>query len=270
MHSTLAIWILAVLLVYLVVRVLMGRGTLGRAFRTVRTMNAVMADYRDGDYESALQKAELLKNGDQLTPEYCFMTGSMLRHLGRLTEAEAILRKGLPLEEDPRQKGLVYNTLADVLMDQQRYPEALAFFENAGRAWPDRGANHRGMAEVWLRQGRELAEALEHARQAVEIDRQATGMKKEALNTRLGEDLAVLAWAAAANGSSREEVEANVAEALRLCEGQNISVLAEVHFHVAKAYAALKLPEQSREHLRQAREIDPNGTWGRLANLASE
>jgi tetratricopeptide (TPR) repeat protein len=81
------------------------------------------------------------------------------------------------LEEDERQKALVYNTLATVLMDQQRYPEAIAFFESAGRAWPERGANHRGIAEVWLRQRRELSAALDHAQQAVEIDRGATGLK---------------------------------------------------------------------------------------------
>src|SRR2546425_2602495 len=83
---------------------------------------------------------------------------------------------------------LFYNVIASVLMDQERFPESIAFFENAGRAWPDRGANHRGIAEVWLRQGREFSEALDHARQAVEIDRHATRMKKEALDSRRSEE----------------------------------------------------------------------------------
>src|SRR5439155_10557464 len=37
------------------------------------------------------------------------------------------------------------NTLASAFMEHQRYPEAIAFFEDAGRAWPDRGANRRGL-----------------------------------------------------------------------------------------------------------------------------
>src|SRR5262249_22304752 len=160
--------------------------------------------------------------------------GSMLHHLGRLDEAEASLREGLPLEEDPRQRALVYNTLATVLMDQARYPEAIAFFENAGRTWPDRGSCHRGIAEVWLRQGREFPEALEHARRAVEIDRVASGMKKKALDTRLGEDLATLAWAVAANSNANSEapaeVESMLSEAFQLCGIKTKPVFAEIHY----------------------------------------
>jgi len=181
------------------------------AIRTTKAINAVMAAYRGGDYRTALQRAESLKDGSSNTAEYCFFRGSMLHHLGKLDDAESNLREGLALETDPRQRALVYNVIASVLMDQERFPESIAFFENAGRAWPDRGANHRGIAEVWLRQGREFSEALDHARQAVEIDRHAPGMKKEALDSRLGEDLAVLAWAVAANSGEAREVESLLA-----------------------------------------------------------
>jgi tetratricopeptide (TPR) repeat protein len=269
MQLTLMIAIPAAVLAYLVFRVMTGHGVLGRALRTARTVNQVMTEFMQGNYEAALQKSGLLKDGDRLTAEYCFMSGSILHQLGRLTEAESRLRQGLPLEEDPRQKALVYNTIADVLTGQERYPEAIAFFENAGHTWPDRGANHRGIAEVWLRQGREFAEALEHARQAVQIDKIATGLKKQALDSRLGEDLAVLAWAIAENGGSRSEVDKEVAESLRLCDKGTKSALAEVHFHAGKAYAALKCPDESQKHLRQSSEIDPNGSWGRMARAAA-
>jgi tetratricopeptide (TPR) repeat protein len=232
-------------------------------------MNAAIAAYRAGDYTLAVQKAEGLKDGSARTAEYCFFRGSMLHHLGRLGEAEASLREGVALEEEPRQKALAYNTLASVLMEQERYPEAIAFFENAGRAWPDRGSNHRGIAEVWLRQGREPAEALEHARQAVEIDRQAAGMKKEALDSRLGEDLGVLAWAVAASSSDLGAVESLLAEAFPLVGNQTKPVLAELHFHAGRAYAVLKIPGKSGDHFRHATQLDPQGIWGRLAQAAA-
>jgi tetratricopeptide (TPR) repeat protein len=167
--------------------------------------------------------------------------------------------KGLPLEEDPRQKALVYNTLASVLMDKERFAEAIAFFENAGSAWPDRGSNHRGIAEVWLRQRREFPEAFEHARQAVEIDRHATGMKKEALDTRLGEDLATLAWAVADNSGDVSEVESLLAEAFPLCGTKTKPILAQINYHAGKAYEALKRAEKAQEHFRQASAHDPRG-----------
>jgi len=246
-----------------------GHRAIGRGLRRIGALDAVIAAYRHGDYETALQKTEDLKEGFSKTAAHCFFRGSMLHHLGRFDEADASLREGLPLEENPSQKALVYNTLASVFMEQGRYPEAIAFFENAGRAWPDRGANHRGLAEVWLRQGRELSEALGHARQAVEIDRAASGMKKEVLDTRLGEDLAVLAWALAANSGDVGEVESLLAEAFPLCGIETKPILAQVHYHAARAYEVLKMPEKSREHFRRATQLDPQGFWGRLAQAAA-
>lgn len=242
-----------------------GKGALGNALRKMRAIEAVTAAYRAADYATALEKTESLKDGPSKTAEYCFFHGTMQRHLGMLAEAEASLREGLPLEENPRQRALVFNTLASVLMDQERFPEAIAFYENAGRAWPGRGASLRGIAEVWLHQGREFPEALEQARQAVQIDRNATGMKKEALDSRLGEDLGVLAWALAANGKPVQEVESALTEAFRLCGSTTKPVLAELHYHAGRAYSALHEAEKSQEHFRHAAEIDLQGQIGRKA-----
>jgi len=235
MHSSVLIWLIVALVIYFGFRVITGNGVIARGIRTVRIMNAAMAAYCKGNYE---------------------------------TEAEASLRDGLPLEEDPRQKALVYNTLASVLMEQRRFPEAIAFYENAGRAWPDRGSNHSGIAEIWLLQGRELTEALARARQAVAIDRNATGIKKEALHTGLGEDLVVLAWAVAANSGDVREVESLLSEAFPLCGTKTTPVLGQIHYHAGKAYEALKMPEKSHEHFRQATELDPHDTWGHLSQAS--
>ena len=276
--------ILLLLLAAVLVRALIwfwahkGHRQIARGMRTISAINAVMAAYRAGDYETGLQKAEALK--DPLNPfkksaEYCFFRGTMLHHLGRLQEAEASLREGLPLEDEASRRALAYNTLATVLMDQSRYPEAIAFFENAASAWPGRGSSHAGIAEVWLRQGREFPEALQQARQAVEIDRAASGMKKEALDSRLGEDLAILAWAVAANSTltansgAATEVDSLLVESFKLCGTNTKPILAQIHYQAGKAYEALKMPEKAREHFRQAAEVDPKGIYGRLARAAA-
>ena len=263
------VFVLLTVAVWVYFRIWSRHRAIARGIRITRAIDAVMAAYREGDYETALQKAEDLKNGFSKTAAYCFFRGSMLHHLGRFDEAEASLREGLPLEENRSRKALVCNTLASALMEHQRYPEAIAFFEDAGRAWPDRGANQRGLAEVRLRQGRELPEALELARRAVEIDRRATGMEKEALDSRLGEDLAVLAWAVAANSGDVGEIESLLEEAFPLCGAKTKPVLAELHYHAGRAYEALGIPEKTREHFRQAIEADPKGNFGRLARVGS-
>src|SRR5579864_7006453 len=240
MHMHLWIWIALALLIYLLYFGGKRNGAIARAVRTMKAINAVMAAYREGDYETCLQKAEALKNHPDNKAEYCFFRGTMLHHLGRLDEAEASLREGLPLEEDPRQRALVYNTIASVLMDQGRFPEAL-----------------------------------DHARQAVEIDRTASGMKKEALDSRLGEDLATLAWAVAANSTvaanqgATTEVESLLAESFQLCGTKTKPILAQIYYQAGKAYEALKMPEKAREHFRQAAEVDSKGVYGRLARAAA-
>jgi tetratricopeptide (TPR) repeat protein len=266
MHPNLLIWLgVVALLVYFFIGGRRGIRAITRAFGTSNAMNAVMAAYRNGDYITALKKTEGLKNGQEKTGEYCFLRGAMLHHLGQLDKSEAILREAVPLHDDPRQKALVYNTLASVLMDQRRFPEAVAFYENAGRAWPDRGSSLCGIAETWLRQAREFPEALQCARQAIEIDRRATGMPKEALDKRLGEDFAILAWATAANSGDVHEVDSLVAKAFPLCGTKTKPILAQIHYHAGKAYETLKMQEKARDHFRQAMEIDPKGIFGRLA-----
>lgn len=189
----------------------------------------------------------------------------MLRYLGRPKEAEASLREGLFLEKQPRQRALAFNTLASVLMDLERYAEAVEFYENASRAWPDRGSSHRGIAEVFLRQGREFQEALARAQRAVAIDKRATGLPKEALRHRLGEDLAVLAWALSVSGAGLGTIEFVSGESVRLCADGAKAILAEAHYHIGQAYLALHKSDEGREHFRSASEIDPKGIFGAMA-----
>lgn len=216
----------------------------------------------------ALANTEELKDGSKATAPYCFFRGTMLRHLVRFSEAEVSLREGLFLETEPHSRALALNTLATVLMDQGRPVEAIEFYENASRAWPDRGASRRGIAEVWLRQGREFPTALREAQQAVAIDKRVIAPSQEAktlLRHRLGEDLAVLAWALAANAAGVSTVEFLIREALRLCNDSPKSTLAQVHYHTGQAYLALQNEEEGREYFRQAAKIDPQGLFGAMA-----
>lgn len=238
--------------------------------RRMITITKVVAAYRYGDYEGALQDAEGLKDGETKTATYCFFRGSMLYYLGRLEDAESVLLEGLPLEENPRKKAVFYEALASVLMNQQRFSDAIAFYEDSARITPDRGACQSGIAEVWLRQGKELPTALECARRGVEIDRRAKEMsgtpeKKEVTKLQVGEDLAVLAWAAASNEGRIDEVDSILEEAFSLCGSRSKPILGKIHFHAGKAYEALTLRDKAKQHFRQSAQSDPNGIHGRLA-----
>ena len=150
-------------------------------------------------------------------------------------------------------------------MDMERYPEAIAAFEEAIRMWPDRGTGHREVAEVWLRQGHELAQALQRAQRALEVDRASQALSAETHNLRIAEDASLLAWAIAANSGDVQEVEALLAEAFPLTANSAKPIQAQVHFYAGKAYAALNLQEKSASQFSEASRVDPQGQFGRMA-----
>jgi tetratricopeptide (TPR) repeat protein len=192
----------------------------------------------------------------------------MLHQLGKFPDAEASLREGLPLQPDARSQALAGNVLGILLTDMERYPEAIQCFEDSIRAWPDRGVGHREIAEAWLRQGRELPEALARARRAVEIDRASPALSAETHDLRVGEDLALLAWAEASNSCDVQQVDSLLAEAFPLCANAAKMVQAQQHYYAGRAYSALQVLEKAAEHFLEARTVDLQGQFGRLAAAA--
>jgi tetratricopeptide (TPR) repeat protein len=262
--------LLIVAVIVVVVFYMMRRGgsSVAQNLRLMSVMDEVVNAYRVGDYETALQKTEGLKKGRVKTPEYYFFRGAMLVELGRAVEAEANLREGLLLEKNPRSVALVWSRLGSTLLDQGRFEDALGCFENSLRIFPNRGGSHRGIAEVRLRQNREIEEALSQALRAVEIDRAETALDAKTRNANLAEDLAVLAWAVAATSADVSRVNDLINEALPLCSDETKPTLAKLHYHAGRAYSTLKMPEKSVYHFKQASGLDPQGSFGRLAREA--
>jgi tetratricopeptide (TPR) repeat protein len=124
--------------------------------------------YRKGDYVGQLEAAEALKKS--APPSYLYFQGRALHELGRIEEAEACLAKCSTMEYDDHKMALYKDALGHVLIEQQRYDEAVACFESGIPYWPQRGGCHRGIAMTLQRQGGRTTEALAKARQAVEID----------------------------------------------------------------------------------------------------
>jgi tetratricopeptide (TPR) repeat protein len=162
--------------------------------------------------------------------------------------------------------------LGRVLMAQERWDDAEAGFRQCVAEAPRRSGGHRALAEMLLRRGGDPASALESARQAVAADRgaaarrSALGKEDNAIN--LGESLAFLAWALAANRADRHEVESTLDEAFRRCGVSTKPVLAELHYSAAQAHLALGNASESRRHFACAAEIDPAGVYGRLSHNA--
>jgi len=241
------------------------------------TLAAYMQAYRRGDYEIALQIAEGFGERGAITRSYCFHHGSSLLQLGRLDEAETWLRQSVSLSrrDEARQSGpaeierqikltaLGSSTLGQLYLEQSRYDEALACFEESLRDWPDRGATHRSIAELWLRRGN-VAEALKWARLAIVKEKSSKPLSKKTGDMNFAEELATLAWAVAEASKDREQVDKLLARAIPLAK-IGVSTKAQVHYHAGCAYAALGDTHKSTEYFARAASIDRLGRWGRAA-----
>lgn len=224
-----------------------------------------MTAYRKGDYETALRECEEFRAGPLVMIPYHFFRGGMLLQLGKLVEAEAFFRVALNLEDSPRSKSLVYSQLGTVMLEKQEFNEAIVFFEDSIRVFSKRGGSYRAIAEVRLRQRRDLGEALMQAEKAVAMDRMESELNAEGRNTNLAEDLGVLAWAVAEVRHDQTELERILAEAFHLCGTSNVPMLAKLHYHAGESYKVLRVPEKAFEHFRKAAELDPQGIVGRIA-----
>lgn len=239
-----------------------------------RILSAQLEAYRQGDHEGQLQIIEGFRGKDSEPEHYLFLRGATCHELGRLEEAERLIRRSLSMSTDAARLALCRSELGRVLMDQGRHGEADTCFRLSIREAPERSGGPRGIAENLLRQGDPDRQALETARTAVLVERvqkpPAGKLAKESHNLNLGESLGVLAWALAANSAHRSEVESALAEAFASCGETVKPVLAEVHYFASRAYAALGDADKNAHHLRLAAEADPSGAYGRLARTAME
>ena len=247
---------------------------LGRNFIRFRgVLKAQLAAYRRGDYQGQLKIIEGFRTNRSEPEHYLFFRGTACYELGRLEEAEELLRRSLSMANDPARRTVCRDQLGLVLMEQARYDEAAACFRVCIEESPNRGGGRRGMAETLLRQDGNNAAALDAARLAVEADRaeKVSGGKlgREAHVLNLSESLAVFAWALAKNAVDPAEVEGALTEAFALCSETTKPIRARLHFCASQAFSALGNTAESSRHIQFAAEIDPLGNYGRLARGAA-
>jgi tetratricopeptide (TPR) repeat protein len=254
-----------------------------RSVATLQAINAVMEPYRRGDYEAALLGAESFRRGGQVTASYCFYRGSSLAHLGRLEEAEVWLRRNIVMRDGESLRGedatwskakkkrylaIAYSSLAHLMLQAGRFDEARECFETSIRHVPDRGSAYRGMAVLCLMRRDSPAEALRWIKLGIERDQTDPTLSPQVRKLSLGEGIAVLAWATAAESRSASDVALWVTEAIKIVGNSDIGSTAQVHYHSGCAWAELGDLQASALQYQEAFRLDPQGESGRAARAA--
>jgi tetratricopeptide (TPR) repeat protein len=251
-------------IVLVAMRLLAGRGRSG-------VLQDQLAAYQRGDYQAQLKIIEGFRIGGSEPAHYLFFRGGACFQLGRLGEAEQVIRRSMSMETSPVLSVLCQDQLGHILMEQGRWDEASACFQECILESPKRGGGHRAIAEGLLRHSERNEAALGAARLGVAADRAKTARGRLGKLDRaasLSESLAFLAWALAKNRANAAEVESALKEAFALCGETTKPVLAELHFCAGHAYADLGNKNESIRHFKCANEIDPIGNYGRLSELA--
>jgi tetratricopeptide (TPR) repeat protein len=229
------------------------------------------AAYAAGNYQRQLSIVSLYRF--TMPAAHLFFRGAAYHQLGRLDQAERDLRQSLAKRTDAARRTVCRDELGLVLLDQARYDDALACFNECIAESPRRGGGYRGIAETLLRRGGEDAAALRSARLAVDADRAAKvgrgRLARKVYGLNLAESLAFLAWAQARSGAETVEVDRNLSDAFKYCGESTKPVLARIHYCAGQAYSALGNAAQSERHFQLAAQTDPSGNYGRLAGAAT-
>jgi tetratricopeptide (TPR) repeat protein len=212
---------------------------------------------RAGDYDGALRRLRWAGLG---SPNAVLLhkQGLVLALAGRSDEAEVRYRKALELVQRgsvyPRERLLA--SLGYALIDLVRDGEAEQCFHRAIEAGDETGNAQDGLAELRLVRGVEAETALDYAGQAIEHAR------RRADGRIPGSYYALQAWALGLLGRDAEAREALGLAFSRL--EPNARRGASLHWRAGMALAAMREPEEARQHFQKGRELDARGKYGRL------
>ncbi len=229
----------------------------------VRLMNAAL---RRGDYDGALRIIRLFHFYSPEGASTLRLCGHVLLLAGRYREAEDSLRRAIAGLRSGLEQAMALQFLADALMEQGRYDEAMRSYEAALQAVPGYRRPYRGMAEMTLRQGKNPQQALEYVENI--LGSSGLAWPARGINGRPQDDYwALKAWALAQFGRSGEVAPA-IDEAFKATNKKSLVDLAMTNYRAGMAMQAIGNQSSANDYFKRARDLDPHGHCGMLAQAA--
>ena len=226
----------------------------------------INAPARRGDYDGALRNIRRLHF---LSPRGAMArrnAGAVLLLAKRYREAEENLRAALAGLPDGLNQALALDSLGDALMEQGRDDEAMRTYEASLHAYPGLQRARRGMAEMVLRCGGNPQQALEY----VENMKSGAGLSwaVRRMGKRQQDDYwSLKAWALAQLGRSAEVAPA-IGAAFKATNKKSRPDLAVTNYRAGMAMRAIGNESAAVDYFKRARDLDPNGRRGSLAQAA--
>ncbi|MCP4541549.1 MAG: hypothetical protein GY832_30835, partial [Chloroflexi bacterium] len=239
----------------------------------------VDAAVKRGDYDAALRRFQSV---EKVWPSYASPQNFalILMLAGRHAEAEARLRAGAPIISQQQQEvdsiqGFTLTLLSYALLEQGKYREAMLIFEETVRKsielpsarFLGNPTTYNGLAEVYLRQGIEPRRALELLDRAIAMRGNVSSNNRLSGSIYSSEILANRAWALALQHHCDESKEA-LAQAFQKASRKHKIEMSSLHYRAGHVMQLCGYKTEAIEHWTCARQLDPQGHYGRLAAQA--
>ena len=218
------------------------------------------------DYDAALKAVRLFHFYSPEGGTALRQCGAILLWAGRYRQAEDLLRRAAAKNTTGLDQAVAIEYLGDVLMEQGRNDEALRSYQAALHARLGFRRPYRGLAELTLRQGNNPPQALEHVENARPARR--FSLSDRFLSGQMADDYwALKAWALGQLGRSAEVAPAieNAFKATNKKSRQDMSATA---YRAGMAMLAIGNRPAANDYLKRARDLDPRGRRGMLAQAA--
>ncbi len=214
------------------------------------------------NYAAAARRSRITKNFLRMKSAGAFLEGTTYTFSGNWLEAELALQESIEITGDNIVSFGAWENLGYVMLGQQRYKQAINSFERAITLKPDASGPYSGLAEAYLYQNINPHRALRLVNHALELKLDPSKTLADAY--RIGEMLAVKAWATAQIGD-HQEAETILQQALTEADPKMRPTLASIHLRAGKIYRLLNNQSAANKHFQHAYQIDPNGAYGQRA-----
>jgi tetratricopeptide (TPR) repeat protein len=217
---------------------------------------------RRGAYDRALRIVQRFHFYSPEGPAALRLRGHVLLLAGRYPEAEHVLRRAVAGLRSDWLQATALECLGDALMEQGRRDEATRSYKGALHALPPLHIAQRGLAEMSLRIGEAALESVD----SIPFGSRARWAGRA--NRRQQDDYwSLKAWALAQLGRSAEVAPA-IEAAFKATNKKSRPDLAVTNYRAGMAMRAIGNESAAADYFRRARDLDPNGRRGSLAQAA--
>lgn len=223
-----------------------------------------------GDYETSLQRITSLRRMSPQNRDFMFLHGYVLADMGKWAEAESVWHEAITESQNdvPAIVSEILIALARTVNAQERFDEAIHYYETAAKIYPENSRPYRWIVEHYLLHKGDAERAMAFSDLMLRY-RPARPLFNIAENrNRWYFTNLVYAWALAYSGREEQAVEILEPAKQNLVNSKLLSVQSGLNMHLARIYQTFGDKDKAIHHYQRVIEIYPDNADAQAARKA--